>query len=158
MMLNRVGVGCVCDDVVLVMVGVYCSYVYYYLGWYLVFIWMLLGGDDFEYIVLIRGVVVFVIVVLFLYGFDGEQVFYVVFEFWLVLYGFVLLEMIGVMDDIDIDVVFIDMVLWLVVGMERCIIYGGIVLMQCFVLVVMFVLICQIGGGYCGCLCLVVYV
>ena len=50
---------------------------------------------------------------------DGEEAFYAALEFWSALHGFVLLEMTGVMDDIDTDAVFSDMVLRLAVGMDK---------------------------------------
>ncbi|HZU48943.1 MAG TPA: TetR-like C-terminal domain-containing protein, partial [Mycobacterium sp.] len=53
------------------------------------------------------------------YGLDGEEAFYAALEFWSALHGFVLLEMTGVMDDIDTDAVFSDMVLRLAAGLER---------------------------------------
>ena len=52
------------------------------------------------------------------YGLDDENAFYSALEFWSALHGFVLLEMTGVMDDIDTDAVFTDMVLRLAAGME----------------------------------------
>ena len=59
------------------------------------------------------------IAVLSSYGLDLEQAFYAALEFWSAMHGFVLLEMTGVMDDIDTDSVFSDMVLRLAAGMER---------------------------------------
>ena len=59
------------------------------------------------------------IAVLASYGLDGEDAFYAALEFWSAMHGFVLLEMTGVMDDIDTDAVFSDMVLRLAAGMER---------------------------------------
>ena len=53
------------------------------------------------------------------YGLDGENAFYAALEFWSALHGFVLLEMTGVMDDVDTDAVFTDMVLRLAAGMQR---------------------------------------
>ena len=53
------------------------------------------------------------------YGLEGENAFYAALEFWSALHGFVLLEMTGVMDDIDTDAVFTDMVLRLASGMEK---------------------------------------
>jgi hypothetical protein len=53
------------------------------------------------------------------YGLDGENAFYAALEFWSALHGFVLLEMTGVMDDIDTDAVFTDMVLRLAAGMAK---------------------------------------
>ena len=53
------------------------------------------------------------------YGLDLEQAFPAALEFWSALHGFVLLEMTGVMDDIDTDSLFSDMVLRLAAGMER---------------------------------------
>ena len=53
------------------------------------------------------------------YGLDGEDAFYAALEFWSAMHGFVLLEMTGVMDEIDTDAVFTDMVLRLAAGMEQ---------------------------------------
>jgi len=52
-------------------------------------------------------------------GLDGEDAFYAAIEFWSAMHGFVLLEMTGVMDDIDTDALFSDMVLRLATGLER---------------------------------------
>ena len=60
-----------------------------------------------------------VIAVLASYGLEGEDAYYAALEFWSALHGFVLLEMTGVMDDIDTDAVFTDMVLRLASGMEK---------------------------------------
>ena len=53
------------------------------------------------------------------YGLDGDDAFYSALEFWAALHGFVLLEMTGVMDNVDTDLVFSDMVLRLATGMAR---------------------------------------
>ena len=53
------------------------------------------------------------------YGLDGEDAFYAAIEFWSAMHGFVLLEMTGVMDDIDTDALFSDMVLRLATGLDR---------------------------------------
>ena len=58
-----------------------------------------------------------VIEVLSSYGLDGDAAFYASLEFWAALHGFVLLEMTGVMDNVDTDAVFSDMVLRLAAGM-----------------------------------------
>ena len=60
-----------------------------------------------------------VIEVLASYGLDGDDAFYASLEFWAALHGFVLLEMTGVMDTVDTDVVFSDMVLRLATGMAQ---------------------------------------
>ncbi len=52
-------------------------------------------------------------------GLEGENAFYAALEFWSAMHGFVLLEMTGVMNGIDTDVVFTDMVMRLATGMER---------------------------------------
>ena len=77
------------------------------------------GGDDPEYAAATRGAAAPVISVLSSYGLDGDEAFYAALEFWSALHGFVLLEMTGVMDDIDTDALFSDMVLRLAAGMER---------------------------------------
>lgn len=124
-MLNRVGAGRARDDAVLVMAGAYRSYAHHHPGRYSAFTRMPLGGDDPEYTAATRGAAAPVIAVLSSYGLDGEQAFYAALEFWSALHGFVLLEMTGVMDDIDTDAVFTDMVLRLAAGMERHTTHGG---------------------------------
>jgi AcrR family transcriptional regulator len=118
-MLNRVGEGRARDDAVLVMAGAYRSYAHHHPGRYSAFTRMPLGGDDPEYTAATRGAAAPVIAVLSSYGLDGEAAFHAALEFWSALHGFVLLEMTGVMDDIDTDVLFSDMVLRLAAGLER---------------------------------------
>ena len=115
-MLNRVGEGRTRDDAVLVMASAYRSYAHHHPGRYSAFTRMPLGGDDPEYTAATRGAAAPVIAVLSSYGLDLEQAFYAALEFWSALHGFVLLEMTGVMDDIDTDSVFSDMVLRLAAG------------------------------------------
>jgi AcrR family transcriptional regulator len=119
MMLTRVGEGRARDDAVLVMASAYRSYAHHHPGRYSAFTRMPLGGDDPEYTAATRGAATPVIAVLSSYGLDLEQAFYAALEFWSALHGFVLLEMTGVMDEIDTDSVFSDMVLRLAAGMER---------------------------------------
>jgi AcrR family transcriptional regulator len=119
MMLNRVGEGRARDDAVLVMASAYRSYAHHHPGRYSAFTRMPLGGDDPEYTAATRGAAAPVIAVLSSYGLDIEQAFYAALEFWSALHGFVLLEMTGVMDDVDTDSLFSDMVLRLAAGMER---------------------------------------
>jgi AcrR family transcriptional regulator len=118
-MLNRVGEGRARDDAVLVMAGAYRSYAHHHPGRYAAFTRMPLGGDDPEYAAATKGAAAPVISVLASYGLDGEEAFYAALEFWSAMHGFVLLEMTGVMDGIDIDAVFSDMVLRLAAGLER---------------------------------------
>jgi AcrR family transcriptional regulator len=117
-MLNRVGEGRARDDAVLVMAGAYRSYAHHHPGRYSAFTRMPLGGDDPEYAAATRGAAAPVISVLASYGLDGEEAFYAAIEFWSAMHGFVLLEMTGVMDDIDTDALFSDMVLRLARGLE----------------------------------------
>jgi len=118
-MLNRVGEGRARDDAVLVMASAYRSYAHHHPGRYSAFTRMPLGGgDDPEYTAATRAAAAPVIAVLSSYGLDLEQAFYASLEFWSAMHGFVLLEMTGVMDDIDTDSVFSDMVLRLAAGME----------------------------------------
>ncbi|OBA61663.1 TetR family transcriptional regulator [Mycobacterium sp. 1100029.7] len=119
MMLNRVGEGRSRDDAVLVMAGAYRSYAHHHPGRYSAFTRMPLGGDDPEYTAATRGAAAPVISVLSSYGLDGEEAFYAALEFWSALHGFVLLEMTGVMDDIDTDALFTEMVLRLAAGLDR---------------------------------------
>ncbi|WP_406817074.1 TetR/AcrR family transcriptional regulator [Mycobacterium sp. M23085] len=118
-MLNRVGEGRARDDAVLVMAGAYRSYAHHHPGRYSAFTRMPFGGDDPEYTAATRGAAAPVIAVLSSYGLDGEAAFHASLEFWSALHGFVLLEMTGVMDDIDTDALFSEMVLRLAAGMER---------------------------------------
>ena len=118
-MLNTVGHGRTRDDAVLVMAGAYRSYAHHHPGRYSAFTRMPLGGDDPEYTEATRAAAGPVIAVLGSFGLEGEEAFYAALEFWSALHGFVLLEMTGVMDDVDTDAVFSDMVLRLTAGMEH---------------------------------------
>jgi AcrR family transcriptional regulator len=119
-MLNRVAEGRVGDDAVLVMAGAYRSYAHHHPGRYSAFTRMpLSGGEDPEFTAATKGAAGPVMAVLSSYGLDIEQAFYASLEFWAAMHGFVLLEMTGVMDEIDTDTVFSDMVLRLAAGMER---------------------------------------
>jgi len=118
-MLNRVGEGRARDDAVLVMAGAYRSYAHHHPGRYSAFTRMPLGGDDPEYTAATRAAAAPVIAVLSSYGLDRDEAFYAALEFWSALHGFVLLEMTGVMDDIDTDALFSDMVLRLATSLDR---------------------------------------
>jgi AcrR family transcriptional regulator len=118
-MLNTVGDGRTRDDAVSSMASAYRSYAHHHPGRYSAFTRMPLGGDDPEYTEATRAAAGPVIEVLQSYGLDGDNAFYAALEFWSALHGFVLLEMTGVMDDVDTDAVFTDMVLRLAAGMER---------------------------------------
>ena len=124
-MLNRVGEGRARDDAVLVMAGAYRSYAHHHPGRYSAFTRMPLGGDDPEYTAATRGAAAPVIAVLGSYGLGGDEAFHAALEFWSALHGFVLLEMTGVMDDIDTDAVFSDMVLRLAAGLDMRTAAGG---------------------------------
>ena len=125
-MLNRVGEGRARDDAVLVMAGAYRSYAHHHPGRYSAFTRMPLGGDDPEYTAATRGAAAPVIAVLSSYGLDGEAAFHAAIEFWSAMHGFVLLEMTGVMDEIDTDSLFSDMVLRLAAGLERRTVSDGV--------------------------------
>ncbi|EUA92239.1 bacterial regulatory s, tetR family protein [Mycobacterium ulcerans str. Harvey] len=116
MMLNRVGEGRSRDDAVLVMAGAYRSYAHHHPGRYSAFTRMPPGGEDPEYAAATRAAAAPVIAVLSSYGLEGEQAFHAALEFWSALHGFVLLEMTGLMEEIDTDAVFSDMVLRLAAG------------------------------------------
>jgi AcrR family transcriptional regulator len=118
-MLNTVGDGRTRDDAVVAMASSYRSYAHHHPGRYSAFTRMPLGGDDPEYTAATRAAAGPVIQVLASYGLEGENGFFAALEFWSALHGFVLLEMTGVMDDIDTDALFTDMVLRLAAGMER---------------------------------------
>jgi AcrR family transcriptional regulator len=118
-MLNTVGQGRARDDAVMVMASAYRSYAHHHPGRYSAFTRMPLGGDDPEFTEATRAAAAPVIDVLASYGLEGENAFYAALEFWSAMHGFVLLEMTGVMEGIDTDAVFTDMVLRLASGMER---------------------------------------
>ena len=118
-MLNTVGDGRTRDDAVVSMASAYRSYAHHHPGRYSAFTRMPLGGDDPEYTEATRAAAEPVISVLASYGLDGENAFYAALEFWSAMHGFVLLEMTGVMDGIDTDAVFTDMVVRLAAGMQR---------------------------------------
>ena len=118
-MLNTVGQGRTRDDAVMVMASAYRSYAHHHPGRYSAFTRMPLGGDDPEFTGATRAAAAPVISVLASYGLEGENAFYAALEFWSAMHGFVLLEMTGVMNGIDTDAVFTDMVLRLASGMER---------------------------------------
>lgn len=118
-MLTTVGEGRTRDDAVMVMASAYRSYAHHHPGRYSAFTRMPLGGDDPEFTDATRAAAAPVISVLTSYGLDGEQAFYAALEFWSAMHGFVLLEMTGVMNGIDTDSVFTDMVMRLASGMEK---------------------------------------
>ncbi|TFV58232.1 TetR/AcrR family transcriptional regulator [Mycobacterium sp. PS03-16] len=118
-MLNTVGQGRTRDDAVMAMASAYRSYAHHHPGRYSAFTRMPLGGDDPEFTDATRAAAGPVIEVLASYGLEGEDAFYAALEFWSAMHGFVLLEMTGVMNGIDTDAVFTDMVLRLASGMEH---------------------------------------
>ncbi|BCI51805.1 TetR family transcriptional regulator [Mycolicibacterium litorale] len=118
-MLKTVGQGRTRDDAVMAMAAAYRSYAHHHPGRYSAFTRMPLGGDDPEFTDATRAAAGPVIEVLASYGLDGEDAFYAALEFWSAMHGFVLLEMTGVMNGLDTDAVFTDMVLRLASGMER---------------------------------------
>ena len=118
-MLNTVGEGRSRDDAVMAMASAYRSYAHHHPGRYSAFTRMPLGGDDPEYTAATLAAAGPVIAVLASYGLDGENAFYAALEFWSALHGFVLLEMTGVMDGVDTDAVFTDMVVRLARGMNE---------------------------------------
>ncbi len=118
-MLNTVGEGRTRDDAVMVMAGAYRSYAHHHPGRYSAFTRMPFGDDDPEYSAATKDAAAPVIAVLASYGLEGEEAFYAALEFWSAMHGFVLLEMTGVMDDVDADAVFSDMVLRLTSGLAH---------------------------------------
>lgn len=118
-MLNTVADGRTRDDAVVTMAAAYRSYAHHHPGRYSAFTRMPLGGDDPEYTEATRAAAAPVIAVLSSFGLEGEGAFYASLEFWSAMHGFVLLEMTGVMNGIDTDAVFTDMVVRLAAGMER---------------------------------------
>ena len=117
-MLTTVGQGRTPDDAVTVMASAYRSYAHHHPGRYSAFTRMPLGGDDPEFTEATHAAAAPVIAVLSAYGLDNEAAFYAGLEFWSAMHGFVLLEMTGVMNGIDTDVVFTDMVMRLAAGMR----------------------------------------
>ena len=123
-MLSTVASGRTRDDAVIAMASAYRSYAHHHPGRYSAFTRMPLGeegmgGDDPEFTAAARAAAEPVIAVLSSYGLDGQDAFYAALEFWAALHGYVLLEMTGVMDDVDTDAVFTDMVLRLATGMAH---------------------------------------
>lgn len=118
-MLNTVAQGRTRDDAVIAMASAYRSYAHHHPGRYSAFTRMPFGADDPEYSAATKAAAGPVIDVLASYGLEGEHALYAALEFWSALHGFVLLEMTGVMDDVDTDAVFTDMLLRLAAGMER---------------------------------------
>lgn len=118
-MLNTVGEGRSRDNAVMSMASAYRSYAHHHPGRYSAFTRMPLGGDDPEYTAATHAAAGPIIEVLASYGLDGENAFYAALEFWSALHGFVLLEMTGVMDGVDTDVVFTEMLLRLARGMAQ---------------------------------------
>ena len=118
-MLNAVGQGRTRDDAVMAMASAYRSYAHHHPGRYSAFTRTPLGGDDPEFTAASHAAAAPVIEVLASYGMDGDDAFYAALEFWAALHGFVLLEMTGVMDEVDTDAVFSDMVLRLATGMAH---------------------------------------
>jgi len=116
-MLSTVGQGRTRDDAVMAMASAYRSYAHHHPGRYSAFTRMPLGGDDPEFTAAAHAAAAPVIEVLISYGLAGDDAFYSALEFWAALHGFVLLEMTGVMDTVDTDAVFSDMVLRLATGM-----------------------------------------
>lgn len=118
-MLSAVGQGRTRDDAVMAMASAYRSYAHHHPGRYSAFTRMPLGGDDPEFTAATHAAAAPVIEVLISYGLAGDDAFYGALEFWAALHGFVLLEMTGVMDTVDTDAVFSDMVLRLATGMAQ---------------------------------------
>lgn len=117
-MLSTVAQGRTRDDAVMAMASAYRSYAHHHPGRYSAFTRMPLGGDDPEFTAAAHAASVPIIEVLSSYGLEEEDAFYAALEFWAAVHGFVLLEMTGVMDTVDTDAVFSDMVLRLAAGMR----------------------------------------
>lgn len=118
-MLTRVGEGRERDDAILVMAGAYRSYAHHHPGRYSAFTRMPLGGEDPEYTAAATAAAAPLIEVLAGFGLDGQQALSAALEFWAALHGFVSLEMTGVMDSVDTDSVFADLVRRLTTGMDN---------------------------------------
>lgn len=118
-MLSAVGQGRTRDDAVMAMASAYRSYAHHHPGRYSAFTRMPLEGDDPDFTAAAHAAAAPVIEVLASYGLGGEDAYYASLEFWAALHGFVLLEMTGVMNEVDTDAVFSDMVLRLAAGMAH---------------------------------------
>lgn len=118
-MLNTVAQGRTREDAIVAMASAYRSYAHHHPGRYSAFTRMPFGGKDPQYSAATKAAAAPVIDVLASFGLEGVDAYYTALEFWSALHGFVLLEMTGVMDDIDTDAVFTDMLLRLASGMER---------------------------------------
>jgi AcrR family transcriptional regulator len=118
-MLVTVAHGRTRDDAVMAMASAYRSYAHHHPGRYSSFTRLPLDGDDPEFTVAARAAAAPVIEVLASYDLDGEEAFCASLEFWAALHGFVLLEMTGVMNEVDGDAVFSDMVMRLATGMAH---------------------------------------
>ncbi len=115
-MLNTVSEGRTGEDAVLV-AGAYRSYAHHHPGRYSAFTRLPFGDDDPEYSAATRAAAGPVIDVLGSFGLAGDDAFYAALEFWSAMHGFVLLEMTGVMDEVDTDAVYANMVLRLASGL-----------------------------------------
>jgi AcrR family transcriptional regulator len=118
-MLNTVAAGRTRDDAVVAMASAYRSYAHHHPGRYAAFTRIPPGGDDSAFTAASRAAAAPVISVLSSYGLDGEDAFCASLEFWAALHGYVLLEMTGVMNEVDTDAVFTDMVRRLATGMAH---------------------------------------
>lgn len=116
-MISTAAEGRVREDAVMVMAGAYRSYAHHHSGRYSALTRLPFGDEDPEYTEAAKAAAAPVIAVLASYGLDGEQAYFAALEFWSAMHGFVLLEMTGVMDDVDADAVFSDMVLRLAAGL-----------------------------------------
>lgn len=118
-MINTAAEGRAGEDAVMVMAGAYRSYAHHHPGRYSAFTRLPFGDDDPQYTAATRAAAAPVIAVLTSYGLDAGQAYFAALEFWSAMHGFVLLEMTGVMDDVDADAVFADMVLRLAAGLQK---------------------------------------
>lgn len=118
-LLARVGEGRARDDAILMMAGAYRSYAHHHPGRYSAFTRMPLAGEDPEYTAAATAAAAPTLAVLVEFGLEGEQALFAALEFWAALHGFVSLEMTGVMDNVDADTVFADLVRRLTIGMDH---------------------------------------
>ncbi len=119
-MLSTVAQGRTRDDAVMAMASAYRSYAHHHPVGTLPSPACRWAATTPEFTAASHAASVPIIEVLTSYGLDGgEDAFYAALEFWAAVHGFVLLEMTGVMDTVDADVVFSDMVLRLAAGMAH---------------------------------------
>lgn len=109
-MLNTVGAGRRGEDAIQAMAGAYRSYAHHHPGRYTAFTRMPFRVEGDEPLLNGREMAKPAVQVLGDYQLDDETAYHAGVELWAAMHGFVLLEMTGVMGDIDVDAAFTEMV------------------------------------------------